>query len=156
MLTLASTMVCQVPPTNGDPNMPLLLLGGRTSGLSPQEHPCSICKGSLHQTAQIFTTFGDFHRSVEIARFLPMNVPLQIAKPLPIPKTVSHLFLGDVLSTRRFPPIGGNRAIFTDEFLPSNRQAPVHSKKQYHIYFGRCSEHSAISTDRWKSRDFYR
>ena len=59
---------------------------------------------------------GDFHRSVEIARFLPMNSP-HTAKPFAIPKTVTHFFC-NVPSHGRFSPIGGNRAIFTDECFP--------------------------------------
>ena len=41
----------------------------------------------------------------------------RIAKPFAIPKTVTHVFC-NVQSDGRFSPIGGKRAIFTNEFSP--------------------------------------
>ena len=183
---------------------------------SPQKHPCSTCKRSPHWTGvivkaitrcppiggnrAIFTDecspkspkhclqcseqwaiFTDRWKSRDFYRW---KSP-QIARPFPIPETVTSSFW-NIQSSGRFSPIGGNRAIFTDEFPPT---LPNHlpSQRLSHIPFAmframgdfhrsveiarfspmsaspkspnhclQCSEQWAIFTDRWKSRDFYR
>ena len=71
----------------------------------------------------MFSTMGDFHRSVEIARFLPMSVPPN-RQNIPITKTITDVFC-NVQSNGRFSPIGGNRAIFTDEIPQIAKSFPI-------------------------------
>ena len=71
----------------------------------------------------MFSAMGDFHRSVEIARFLPMSVPPN-SQNIPITKTITDVFC-NVQSNGRFSPIGGNRAIFTDEIPQIAKSFPI-------------------------------
>ena len=91
----------------------------------------------------MFRAMGDFHRSVEIARFLPMNFP-QIAKQFAIPKTVTDFFCNVQNNGLWTCQVGSrnctkkNRSeIATDS--PANRQRRVKSGGMggNHLYWGR-------------------
>ena len=116
---------------------------------SPQKHPCSTCKRSPHWTGVIVEAIKRFpliggNRAIFTDECSPKSPKHclqcseqwaiftdrwksrdfyrwkspQIARPFPIPETVTSPFW-NIQSNGRFSPIGGNRAIFTDEFPPT-------------------------------------
>ena len=95
----------------------------------------------------MFRAMGDFHRSVEIARFLPMQFT-----PIygPYCLTISHR----VLQCSEQWVIGGNCAIFTDDIppklpdhFPSQKQEQISSKFQNNGRFSPIAGNRAIFTD---------
>ena len=96
----------------------------------------------------MFSAMGDFHRSVEIARFLPMSVPPN-RQNIPITKTITDVFC-NVQSNGRFSPIGGNRAIFTDEIPQIAKSFPIPET------FLKCSKQWGDFHRSVESRDIYR
>ena len=77
-----------------------------------------------HIPFAMFRAMDDFHRSVEIARFFSDECFPQIAKQFATPEIVTDFFR-NVQRNSRFSPIGGNRAIFTDECSPNRQDIPI-------------------------------